>query len=130
MADYFLFKYLRTRDNIGCDEGTFAMLGYDETRVLQLKVGAFDGNHADAEIGSELADGWYLRPGRPFADGDLLFDLVHNLLVERPAGLRENDAGRSCVHNGYSEYIQHVDLVNRKKQNWLHDSELEVEEWP
>ena len=106
MADHLLFKDPRTRDNIGGDERTFAMLSHDKRRVLQLKVGTFDGDNADAEVGGELADGRDFIAGFPLPDSDPLFDLVHNLLVERSAGLRENDAGETSAHAVYTEYAQ------------------------
>ena len=64
------------------DEGTLAVHGVDKAGLLQLRVGPFGGDDADAQIVRQGADG-----GKGVALGQLSghdgrLDLTHDLLVD------------------------------------------------
>ena len=80
--------FVEARGQIGvrrCDDRAFALLGEDDALALQFEIGALDGDDADAEGDSQLADGGNFVSGRPLANRDALADLLHDLEIHGAA---------------------------------------------
>src|SRR5690606_6733441 len=72
----------------------------DEPFALQLHIGALDGDDAHFHTGRQRPDAGQLMASRPVADGDLLTDLIHDLLVHG-----------ATVALGYDEFTVHVYIL-------------------
>jgi hypothetical protein len=77
----FFMEETRGQVRIGGYDRAFALLGKDDAFALEFEVGAFDRDDAYAQGHGELANGGDFFSGRPFSNGDALFDLLHDLQI-------------------------------------------------
>ena len=96
MAVELLFPEVLLEPDVLGDERSPALAGREDPCVLELEVGALDGDHADPRGRGEGTDRRDLLPRPPVADRDEPADLLDDLLVHRPRiGVRD---GERCVH--------------------------------
>ena len=91
------------------DEGTLALSGNNDASMLELQVGAFNGNDADFACTGQLANRRQCVPRPPVASKHLCQDLLHDLAVHRyafAAGEEKLGHGMHVALTVYRYYTQ------------------------